>query len=306
MRKLSLVLSLLLLVSAVLCGPALAAQDITDWVYEYLTTDVAYISLYEPTEKRVPLGELIFNDLSQAVEMAFGAGNVVPVKSLSLADMPAAEELSEEEEAEPEETVDPVVPEGYVLVSLLCEGREEILACMPEEFARSPAERRAEEAEAGEEEPVAEEGEEEAEAMPEPLPEPEEEPAEEAVRESEATRESAEKKALFSQLSRRELILVLVILLLLFAAILELALLLVYRRRAENLAKSYLRLKGQTEKMKRELASAKNSRMQMDRELVKLRGRMAGLEEGEESAPAQEERPADGGFILPDYADWKF
>lgn len=301
MRKTTACLSLLLVLCLALSAPALAAQDITDWINEYLQTDVAYIGLYEPSENLVPYGEILYNEISGRAELELSASEIHALQSVSLADPPAPAEGEEQSI---------VVPAGYVLVSIQSEGRGELLACMSEDYAMSPADKRAareaEEAAALAAQEAANAPEEpEATPIPTPAPTPLPEPGSE--------RKGFDPLAVLDNLDQRDLIYLIVILAVLLVAIVELAFILVYRRRAENVARNYLRAKSQLEKTKRELSAARSGRMQQDRELIELRDQLAELR-GEKEAPRAEapqdkkenKESPDYGFKLPDYAEWKF
>lgn len=292
-------LLLVLVLCAVLSVPALAAQDITDWINEYLTTDVAYVPLYEAASRFAPYGDVVYNDLSGRMELSVsGAGSFV-VRQLELADGPEAA-------GEDEDLFD--IPEGYVFVTIRCESREDALVCMPESFAISPEEKRAAEAaalaaleaeNAPEEEPAEEEAAEpvsEATATPEPLILP----------------EAETRRGLFSfleVLDARDYVYIIIILSLVLVALIEAVFLLLFRRRAENVARNYLRAKSQLEKTKRELSAAKSAGMQKDRELIALRDELTGPQPGKKSAAAEaapeEKSSREYEYKLPDY-EWKF
>lgn len=301
MRRMTACLSLLLVLCLALSVPALAAQDITDWINEYLQTDVAYIALYEPSDNLVPYGEILFNEITGRAELELSASEIHALQSVALADPPA-----------PAAEDEPVVaaPEGYVLVSVRSEGREELLACMPETYAISPAEKRA----AREAEEAAAQAALEAENAPEePAATPVPTPAPTPLPAPEPAKKAFDPLAFLDGLDQRDLIYLIVILAVILVAIVELAFLLVYRRRAENVARNYLRAKSQLEKTKRELNAARSGRMQRDREIVELRDRLAELRGEKEKAPAEAPRETaesrespDYGFKLPDYAEWKF
>lgn len=288
-------LSLLAVLCLLLCGTALAAQDITPWINEYLQTEVSNIGLYEPNSRFAAYGELLFNETTGRTELTMAADEIYAMTSVALADMPAPAEDGEELR----------VPEGYVLVSVVCDGREELLACMAEDYAEDPAVKRAAAAAAEEEALAALEAETapevpEATPVPTPLPTPLPTP-------------EPQKVGLLDfvyELDQRDLTYLIIILAVVFAAILELGFLLVYRRRAENVARNYLRVKSQLDKTKRELGQVKSAGMQKDRELIRLRDLLA-AGRGETSAakaPAEEKKEpsADLGYQMPDYADWKF
>ena len=298
-RKIRCLLAVLVLCLA-LSAPALAAQDITDWINEYLTTDVAYVPLYEAADRFALCGEVIYNELTGMTELSVSGAGSFAVRQLELADGPAEPEDEDEDVFE--------IPEGYVYVTIRCESREDALVCMPESFAVSPAEKRAaeeaalealaEEA-APEEEPAEEEpaAEPEAAATPEPLVLPEVEPKRDLF-------------AFLDVLDARDYVYIIIILSLVLAVLIEAVFLLVFRRRAENVARNYLRSKSQLEKTKRELSAAKSGSMQKDRELIALRDEVAELR-GEKklpvtaAAPVEAKSSGDYEYKLPEY-EWKF
>lgn len=294
MKKFIRGLCLPVLLCLLLGGTALAAQDITDWIEEYLKTEVSNIGLYEPDSDFAPCGELLYNETTGRTELTMGASQIYAMTAVSLTEAPAPGADGETAE----------VPEGYVLVSVLSEGREALVACMAADYAQDPEVRRAEEA-AALAALEAENAPEEPEATPVPTPEPTPLPEPEP---------EADRAGLFDflyELDQRDLTYLIIILAVLFVAILELGLLLVYRRRAESVARSYLRVKSQLDKTKRELGRARNDNMQKDRELIRLRDLLssgAGQTGPKEKTtePAKNEPGADLGYRMPDYGDWKF
>lgn len=297
-QKIRCLLAVLVL-CLVLSVPALAAQDITDWINEYLTTDVAYVPLYEAADRFALYGEVIYNELTGMTELSVSGAGSFAVRQLELADGPAAPEDEDEDVFE--------IPEGYVFVTIRCESREDALVCMPESFAMSPADKRAQEAAA--QAALAEENAPEespaAEVTPEPVVVATPEPL--VLPEPEAKRDLF---AFLDVLDARDYVYIIIILSLVLVALIEAVFLLLFRRRAENVARNYLRSKSQLEKTKRELSAAKSSGMQKDRELIALRDEIAGWR-GEKktpvtvAAPEETKSSDDYEYKLPDY-EWKF
>ncbi len=312
------ILALLLLLCLCLSAPALAAQDITEWITEYVTAEVSNVPLYEARSRFGLFGEILYNDLTGAAELSVSGEGAFALRGIELADggpVPAEGESPFE------------LPEGYVFVTVRAESRGDTLVCMPAEFAQSPAERRAAREAAAAQSPGPEETPadgEDPETVPAAAPEPAEPADELAVTAPVVTAPGIDPSQLpapekkfslmdvFRVLDMRDYVYIIIILSLVLVALIEMAFLIIFRRRAENLARSYLRSKKQLEQSKRSLSVAKSLGMQKDRELVELRDELAELS-GEYRAPApaapseEESRrsPGDYEYKLPDY-EWKF
>ncbi len=320
MRYRTKLLLLLLCACLLLGGTALAAQDITDWVNEYVISEVSNIPLYEASNRFALYGELLYNDLSARCEFSVSGEGAFSLRSVALADAPTTDDG---------ESFSP--PAGYVLVTVSSESHEDVTLCMPEEFAQSPAERRAEREAAAAADADPEQVATETPQPTEGSPAPDEQPFEESASEPAAKEQPAEPvfdpapslppqtkgglSGFLDSLEQRDYIYIILLLVLLLVVLLEAALLIVYRRRAENVARSYIRGKKQLEQTKRSLSVAKGLAMQKDRELIRLRDELAALSgeyrAPERSAAAQEDAekppasPSDYEYKLPDY-EYKF
>lgn len=317
MKYMIRVLALMMLLCLCLSGTALAAQDITAWITEYVTTEVSNVPLYESRKRFGLYGEILYNDLSGTAELSLSGEGAFALRSIELAD---AGPVPEEGESAFE------CPEGYVFVTVRAESREDVLVCMPSEFAQSPADRRAaREAAAAETSPLPEEPEttgEDPETLPMETPLPpemlisaEELPAADAGVES--LPPPVKKFSLmdvFTTLDMRDYVYIIIILVLVLIALIEMAFLILFRRRAENVARNYIRSKAQLEQAKRSLSAAKSLSMQKDRELIELRDELAELSGSyhapaptrySEEEPESSKEPGDYEYKLPDY-EWKF
>lgn len=292
MRKKTKTLAVLLLTAvlgALLVPGALAASgDITQLLRESLQTDVASVTLYTPTEKFSSCGDILYSDETGAMQLALDDQELAALQSISVSTesvyTPREESESNSEETETWDGETPYVKAGYVLVTLRAEGMDEYRACIAEEYTLSAEERaarrEAEQAalaaqmaqESTEEETTAEATDDPqtaASAVVTPVPVPTAQPQE-------------EKASLFDRigaLSNGAIALVIVGLVLLVAALCEMVLLVVYKRRAENVAKNYLRAKAALDANKREMAAARTKALRLERELLQEREKMAAVRE---------------------------
>lgn len=289
-RKTTKTLAALLIAVLLGCGlmlPVLAASgDITDYLREALQTDAASITLYTPTENFSSCGEILYSDETGAMQLAVSGEEVVPLQSAVVSTetvFTPSEEESDDAPAWDGET--PYVKAGYVLVTLRAEGRDDYAACLAETYtipaAERQAQREAEEAArmAQETETQTETGESAAETEtddPEPVALPV------ATAEPIVLPQVTEKKSLsdrLGELSNGALALLIAVMVLGVAVLCELALLVVYKRRAENVAKNYLRAKTALDTNKRELSAARSKNLRLERELMQEREKMAAVRE---------------------------
>lgn len=333
MRKKTKTLAVLLL-TAVLCallvpGALAASGDITQLLRESLQTDVASVTLYTPTEKFSSCGDILYSDETGAMQLALDDQELAALQSISVSTesvyTPREGSESDSEETETWDGETPYVKAGYVLVTLRAEGVDEYRACIAEEYTLSADERAArreaeqaalaaqtaqESEESAEEETTAEATDDPqtaASALVTPVPLPTAQP-------------QTEKLSIFDRigaLSNGAIALVIVGLVLLVAALCELVLLVVYKRRAENVAKNYLRAKAALDANKREMAAARTKALRLERELLQEREKMAAVREELEKlkgvrskkkadpAPESEapERKKKTGYDL-DYLNW--
>lgn len=283
-----------LLVTAVLGaflvpGAWAASGDITQLLRESLQTDVASVTLYTPTEKFSSCGDILYSDETGAMQLALEDQEPAALQSVSVSTesvyTPREGSDSDSEETETWDGETPYVKAGYVLVTLRAEGMDEYRACIAEDYtlsAEDRAARREAEQEAALAAQTAQESTEEestteatddpqmaASAVVTPVPLPTAQPL-------------AEKPSLLDRigaLSNGALALVIAGLVLLVAALCELVLLVVYKRRAENVAKNYLRAKAALDANKREMAAARTKALRLERELLQEREKMAAVRE---------------------------
>lgn len=325
-RKSTKTLAALLIAVLLGCGlmlPVLAASgDITDYLREALQTDAASITLYTPTENFSSCGEILYSDETGAMQLAVSGEEVVPLQSAVVSTetvFTPAEEESDDAPAWDGET--PYVKAGYVLVTLRAEGRDDYAACLAETYTISAAERQAQR-EAEEAARMAQETETQTEtgesATETETDDPETVALPVATAEPIVLPQGTEKKTLsdrLGELSNGALALLIAVMVLGVAVLCELALLVVYKRRAENVAKNYLRAKTALDTNKRELSAARSKNLRLERELMQEREKMAAVREQLEKMqnkrtkktppePQQDTPPEPtGGYDL-DYLDW--
>lgn len=286
-KPLAVLLVTAVLGALLLSGAWAASGDITQLLRESLQTDVASVTLYTPTEKFSSCGDILYSDETGAMQLALEDQEPAALQSVSVSteSVYTPREESDSEETETWDGETPYVKAGYVLVTLRAEGMDEYRACIAEEYTLS-AEERAARREAEQETALAaqmaqESAEEEstseatddpqmaANAVVTPVPLPTAQP-------------QAEKVSLLDRigaLSNGALALVIAGLVLLVAALCELVLLVVYKRRAENVAKNYLRAKAALDANKREMAAARTKALRLERELLQEREKMAAVRE---------------------------
>lgn len=326
MTKPLIVFLLTAVLGALLLPDAWAASgDITQLLRESLQTDVASVTLYTPTEKFSSCGDILYSDETGAMQLALEDQEPAALQSVSVSteSVYTPREESDSEETETWDGETPYVKAGYVLVTLRAEGMDEYRACIAEEYTLSAEERAARREaeqetalaaqtaqESTEEESTSEETDDPqmaASAVVTPVPLP-------------AAQPQAEKSSLLDRigvLSNGALALLIAGLVLLVAALCELVLLVVYKRRAENVAKNYLRAKAALDANKREMAAARTKALRLERELLQEREKMAAVREELEklkdvrpkkkadSVPENEspERKKKTGYDL-DYLNW--
>lgn len=288
MTKPLIVFLLTAVLGALLLPDAWAASgDITQLLRESLQTDVASVTLYTPTEKFSSCGDILYSDETGAMQLALEDQEPAALQSVSVSteSVYTPREESDSEETETWDGETPYVKAGYVLVTLRAEGMDEYRACIAEEYTLSAEERAAHREaeqetalaaqtaqESTEEESTSEETDDPqmaASAVVTPVPLP-------------AAQPQAEKSSLLDRigvLSNGALALLIAGLVLLVAALCELVLLVVYKRRAENVAKNYLRAKAALDANKREMAAARTKALRLERELLQEREKMAAVRE---------------------------
>lgn len=288
MTKPLIVFLLTAVLGALLLPDAWAASgDITQLLRESLQTDVASVTLYTPTEKFSSCGDILYSDETGAMQLALEDQEPAALQSVSVSteSVYTPREESDSEETETWDGETPYVKAGYVLVTLRAEGMDEYRACIAEEYTLSAEERAARREaeqetalaaqtaqESTEEESTSEETDDPqmaASAVVTPVPLP-------------AAQPQAEKSSLLDRigvLSNGALALLIAGLVLLVAALCELVLLVVYKRRAENVAKNYLRAKAALDANKREMAAARTKALRLERELLQEREKMAAVRE---------------------------
>ncbi len=279
------------LLGSVLMLSALAAGgDITEFLREALQTDAATITLYTPTERFSSCGEILYSDETGAMQLAVSGEEIAVLQSAAASSesvyTPREESESDSEETETWDGEMPYVKEGYVLVTLRAEGMDEYRACIAEEYtisaderaSRREAEQAARDAQMTQESTESTEEEtttaETAAEDPEPVSTP--------VATVQPLVLPVEKKTLTDRigaLSGGELALLIAVMVLGVAVLCELVLLVVYKRRAENVAKNYLRAKAAMDANKRELSAARTKSLRLERELLHEREKMTAVRE---------------------------
>lgn len=259
-------------------GALAAGGDITALLLESLQTDTASIALYEPTESFSLCGEILYSDETGAMQLAVDGQEAVALESVTVSTAATytppqpTEDDSWETDSESWDGETPYVTDGYVLVTLRAAGMDEYTACLDEKYTLSPserAERRETETTEPEAQPEAPNGEETADAS-----------AAVPVQnrpESETISAAPEKATLadrIAELSDRELVLLIAVMVLGVGVLAELLFLVVYKRRAENVAKNYLRARTALDESKRELSAARTKNLRLERELLQERDKM--------------------------------
>lgn len=279
-------LLLLALLACLLALPGAAAEgDITDRLRDSLRTDTASIQLYTPTERFSSCGEILYSDETGAMTLAISGEDSVPLQSASVSgeSVYTPREDGESGETDSWDGSTPYVRSGYVLVTLRAEGRDDYMACLLEEYTLSADERAARRAAAESETAAAAEEETTAEPEGETALEPETEPLPAAASPEPAAETPAPARTgLFDrigELSGAGVALLIAGMVILAAALAELILLAVYRRRAESVAKNYIRAKAALDKSKRELAAARTKNLRLERELLQERNKMNAVRE---------------------------
>lgn len=287
-RKSTKTLAALLIAVLLGCGLMLpvpaASGNITDYLREALQTDAASITLYTPTEGFSSCGEILYSDETGAMQLAVSGEEVVPLQSAVVSTetvFTPSEEESDDAPAWDGET--PYVKAGYVLVTLRAEGRDDYAACLAETYTIPAAERQARR-EAEEAARMAQETETQTETdeTETEMDDPETVALPVATAEPIVLPQVTERKTLsdrLGELSNGALALLIAVMVLGVAVLCELALLVVYKRRAENVAKNYLRAKTALDTNKRELSAARSKNLRLERELMQEREKMAAVRE---------------------------
>lgn len=305
------------LLGGMLMLSALAASgDITERLREALQNEVASVTLYTPTERFSSCGEILYSDETGSMQLSVSGEDAVPLLSVSVSSESTYTPRDPEDGEDATETWDgetPYVKAGYVLVTLRAEGRDDYSACLAEELTVT-ADERAARREAEEAAALAAETETASETV-EPEPAPTAEATPEPVMEP-----VTEKKTLadrLGELSDGALAMLIAVMVLAVAVLCELALLMMYKRRAENVAKNYLRSKATLDANKRELSAARSKNLRLERELMQEREKMAAVREELEKlknvrpktrpqkpAPTEDKTPKKkAGYDL-DYLNW--
>lgn len=314
-RKTFSALLLAVLLSGALALSALAADgDITELLREALQTDAASVTLYEPTESFSSCGEILYSDETGVMQLAVSGEELAPLQSVTVSTesvyTPPDEAESDETDTWDSETdawdgEAPYVPSGYVLVTLRADGREDYKACLSEQYTVSAAERAARR-----------EAEPEQETQTSEPQTPETTAAPVATAEPFVQLHTTEKKTLadrMGELSSGALALLIAVMVLGVAVLAELALLVVYKRRAENVAKNYLRSKAALDANRRELSAARSKSLRLERELMQEREKIEAVRVELEklqnrhtkktaSLPKDSPEPTNGYDL--DYLDW--
>lgn len=307
-------------------GAWAASGDITQLLRESLQTDVASVTLYTPTERFATCGDILYSDETGAMQLALDDQEPAALHSVSVSGesvyTPSEGAGDDSEEADTWDGETPYVKSGYVLVTLRAEGMEDSLACIAEEYtlsaderaARREAEQAALAAQTAQESGEDMEGETTAEAADDPQT-----AASAFVTPVPTPNATPRTQGLFDRieaLSGGELALMIAMMVLGVAVLAELALLVVYKRRAENVARNYLRAKAALDANRREMAAARTKALRLERELLQEREKMAAVREeleklkgvrAKKAEPAPEsrspERKKKTGYDL-DYLNW--
>lgn len=278
-KTLAALLIAVLLGSVLVLSALAAGGDITDILREALQTDTASITLYAPTEAFSSCGEILYSDETGMMQLAVSGEEIAPLQSVTVN---ADGGYTPPQDGESDETASwdgemPYVSAGYVLVTLRAEGCEDYTACLAEQYTVSAAERAARREEETVAETLTQEAETQTQTREAETDDPETNSLPVATAEPIVLPEAAEKKTLadrLGELSGGALALLLAAMVLGVAVLAELALLVVYKRRAENVAKNYLRSKAALDANKRELSAARSKSLRLERELMQEREKM--------------------------------
>lgn len=280
-KTLAALLIAVLLVGASVLSASAASGDITELLREALQSDAASITLYAPTESFSSCGEILYSDETGTMQLAVSGEEAAPLQSVVVSDAATFAPTEDESETTSWDGETPYVRAGYVLVTLRAEGRDDYMACLAEQYTISAAERVARrEAEAAEALTVeSETGETETgeSTTEERTDDPETVAVPVATAEPLALPETTQKQSFSDRvgaLSNGALALLIAVMVLGVAVLCELVLLVVYKRRAENVAKNYLRSKAALETNKRELSAARSKALRLERELMQEREKM--------------------------------
>lgn len=316
-KSLAVLLMALLLACGLVCPSVAASGDITDVLRDGLRSDLASIELYTPTEGFSLCGEILYSDETGAMTLAVNGEDSAPLSSVTVSGESVYTPPEDSSEEDSWDGTTPYVRSGYVLVTIRAEGRDDYMACISENATLTPEARAAaREAEAA---ALAAETTGEMEKESAETAESTETPAPLTAAAPEAATETVQRTSLaerIASLSNGGVALLIAGAAFLVAALVEMVLLLVYRSRAENVAKNYIRAKAALDKSKRELAAARTKNLRLERELLQERSKMdavrAELErmqgkrkpdapEEAENAPAQRKKKER--YDL-DYLDW--
>lgn len=316
-KTLAALLCAVLLGSVFALSALAAGEDITERLREALQNEVASVTLYTPTERFSSCGEILYSDVTGAMQLSVSGEDAVPLLSVSVsgesAYTPSAADDGNEDTTESWDGEMPYVKAGYVLVTLRAEGRDDYTACLAEELTLT-ADERAARREAEETESLTAE----TETAPETT-EPTATPSAEATPEP-VVEPAAEKKILADRLGEMSggfLALLIAVMVFGVAVLCELVLLMMYKRRAENVAKNYLRSKAALDANKRELSAARSKNLRLERELMQEREKMAAVREeleklknvrpkprAQKPAPDADEPPRKKTAYDLDYLNW--
>ncbi len=272
-KTLAALLAVLLLVCRLACPGMAASGDITDVLRDGLRSDLASIELYTPTEKFSLCGEILYSDETGAMTLAVNGEDSAPLQSVTVSGESVYTPPEDSSEEDSWDGTTPYVRSGYVLVTIRAEGRDDYMACIAENDALTPEERAAaREAEAA---ALAAAATAELETESAEIAESTETtaPLLETTPEAETTQKTTLAERIAS-LSNGGVALLIAGAAFLMAALAEMVLLLVYRSRAENVAKNYIRTKAALDKSKRELAATRTKNLRLERELLQERGKM--------------------------------